>query len=120
LSNVKYKPSKFEEVARNNSVCPSKSQGGDFGKFSEGQMVTEFEEACETAKIGKIVDPVKTQFGYHIIRVDERISSRIKNIDEVYEEIKNKLLSQKQKEIFDAYVEALRKEFKVKIYLENL
>lgn len=113
-------PSKFEEVAKNNSICPSKSQGGDLGKFSEGQMVTEFEEACKTAEVGKIVGPVKTQFGYHVIRVDNRTPAGTMKLEEVKEEIKNQLLPQKQKEAFDMYVESLRKEFNVKVYQDNL
>lgn len=113
-------PTKFEEVAKNNSICPSKAQGGDLGKFSEGQMVPEFESACKTAEIGKIAGPVKTQFGYHIIRVDSRTPAGTMKLEEVQEEIRNQLLPQKQKEVFDAYVETLRKDFNVKVYQDNL
>ena len=84
-------------------------------------MVPEFEEACKKAEVGKIVGPVKTPFVYHIIRVDDRIpASGTKPFEDVKEDIRNQLLPKKQKEIFDAYEEALRKEFKVKIYPENL
>jgi peptidyl-prolyl cis-trans isomerase C len=59
----------FESVARDYSTCPSKSQGGDLGWFGQGKMVKEFENACSKIGVGSISDPVKTQFGYHIIKV---------------------------------------------------
>jgi peptidyl-prolyl cis-trans isomerase C len=83
-------------------------------------MVPEFEAACKNGEIGKITGPVKTQFGYHIIRVDGRTPAGTKKLEEVQENIRKQLLPQKQKEVFDNYVESLRKEFNVKIYQENL
>lgn len=63
----------FETLAREFSRCPSKSKGGDLGWFSEGQMVKPFEEAVKKGGKGRILGPVKTRFGYHIIRkTDER------------------------------------------------
>ncbi len=60
---------RFEDMARQHSTCPSKSSGGDLGWFGPGKMVKEFEEACKKTGVGSITDPVKTQFGYHIIKV---------------------------------------------------
>lgn len=120
LETLQKDPSKFEEVAKASSICPSGKQGGDLGSFGEGQMVPEFEAACKTAEIGKVIGPVKTQFGYHIIRVDGRTEARVMALDEVKDEIKRELLPQKQKKVFDEYVESLRKEFNVKVYQENL
>ena len=61
----------FEEVAREKSLCPSKRKGGSLGWFGRGMMVKEFEEACFNGKRGQIIGPVKTQFGYHVIRIDD-------------------------------------------------
>lgn len=61
----------FEDVAREKSSCPSAKEGGSLGWFGRGQMVKEFENACFSAKKGDIIGPVKTQFGYHIIRVND-------------------------------------------------
>jgi len=61
----------FEEIAKEKSQCPSKRKGGNLGWFGRGRMVKEFEEACFTAQKGKIIGPVKTQFGYHVIRIED-------------------------------------------------
>ncbi len=58
----------FESLARQYSTCPSKSKGGDLGWFKEGQMVAPFENAVRKMSTGAISRPVRTQFGYHIIK----------------------------------------------------
>jgi peptidyl-prolyl cis-trans isomerase C len=60
---------RFEELARKHSTCPSKSSGGDLGWFGPGKMVKEFENAVRKTGVGSITDPVRTQFGYHVIKV---------------------------------------------------
>ena len=58
----------FEKLARQYSTCPSKNRGGNLGEFPKGQMVPEFWNACCKLQIGQISQPVKTQFGYHVIK----------------------------------------------------
>ncbi|VVB73025.1 Foldase protein PrsA [uncultured archaeon] len=62
----------FSEMARKYSQCPSGKSGGDLGWFGKGQMVPEFEKAAFEGEKGKILGPVKTQFGYHLIEVMDR------------------------------------------------
>ena len=60
----------FEDLAKRFSKCPSKSKGGNLGWFKKGDMVPEFEKACFEGKTGDVVGPVKTEFGYHIIKIN--------------------------------------------------
>lgn len=63
----------FSELAKKHSDCPSGKSGGDLGWFGRGQMVKEFEEAAFNGQKGTTVGPVRTQFGWHLIRVlDQR------------------------------------------------
>jgi len=59
----------FAQLAKKYSECPSGNNGGDLGFFSRGKMVPEFENAAFTMEIGQVSTPVKTQFGYHLIKV---------------------------------------------------
>jgi len=61
----------FEDLAKEKSLCPSKRNGGSLGWFGRGMMVPEFEKAAFSAQKGDIVGPVKTQFGYHLIKVND-------------------------------------------------
>ena len=58
----------FEKLAQQYSDCSSKKKGGDLGFFKRGDIVKEFEKAVYSMKVGDISEPVKTQFGYHIIK----------------------------------------------------
>lgn len=62
---------RFEDTAMEISLCPSKKRGGNLGWFKRGQMVKEFENACFNGSKGAILGPVRTQFGYHIIRIED-------------------------------------------------
>ncbi len=61
----------FEYLAQKYSKCPSGANGGDLGFFKRGQMVKEFEDAAFSMQPGEISQPVKTQFGWHLIKVIE-------------------------------------------------
>ena len=63
----------FAEIARKFSLCPSGKNGGDLGEFFRGQMVKEFDQVVFTQEIGKVHGPVKTQFGFHLLEITQRI-----------------------------------------------
>lgn len=63
----------FADIAKAHSKCPSGQRGGDLGQFGEGQMVKEFNDVVFNDEVGKVHGPVKTQFGYHLIEITERI-----------------------------------------------
>lgn len=62
----------FVDIAAQHSTCPSGKEGGNLGTFGPGQMVKEFNDVVFTGEVGKILGPVKTQFGYHLIEVTSR------------------------------------------------
>lgn len=66
---------KFQELAKENSDCPSKNKGGDLGDFARGMMVPEFEEVAFSQAVGTVSEPVKTKFGWHLILPTEKIAA---------------------------------------------
>ena len=66
-------PKKFAELAKANSACPSSAKGGDLGEFTHGQMVKEFDEVAFKLPVNTVSEPVKTQFGYHLVMTTKKI-----------------------------------------------
>ena len=101
----------FEDAAKTCSTCPSGAQGGDLGAFTRGQMVPEFDAAAFTAEIDHIVGPVKTQFGYHLIKVYEKTEAAKTPYEQVAEMIKSNLMMQKQNEAYMAKAAELKAKY---------
>lgn len=101
----------FEDAAKEFSTCPSGARGGDLGEFGKGQMVKEFEDAAFAAEIGHVVGPVKTQFGYHLIKVEKKNEASSVPFEEVEENIKNNLLQQKQNKAYMNKVKELKEKY---------
>ena len=110
----------FSEAAKKYSTCPSKDQGGNLGSFSRGRMVPEFEKAAFELEIGQVSEPVKTQFGYHLIVVDSKKDSTEKSYEESAEQIRQKLVNEKQLVIYNENIKRLNEKYNVEINEEEL
>lgn len=106
----------FEEAAKKYSSCPSKDSGGDLGQFGRGQMVPEFESAVFSMEKGEISEPVKTQFGYHIIKLTDHIPARNSELDDVKEEVRKNYFLQKQQEVYVNKGEELKQKYKIQVF----
>jgi peptidyl-prolyl cis-trans isomerase C len=88
----------FTALAKEFSQDSNKDKGGDLGYFSKGQMVLPFEEATEKLKIGEISAPVKTDFGYHIIKLEDKRKAKALSYEEmhdkIYEELSSKFIQE--------------------------
>lgn len=103
----------FEDAAIKYSSCPSKEQGGNLGEFARGQMVPEFENAAFEMEEGKISGPVKSQFGYHIIKLNERLAEATSTMEEVKDEITNQIIRMKQQDKYTNKVNELVERYEV-------
>lgn len=101
----------FEDAAKEHSTCPSGAKGGDLGEFGKGQMVKEFEDAAFNAEVGHVVGPVKTQFGYHLIKVEKKNEASMSSLEEVQADIKSLLMQQKQNEVYTQKVKELKEKY---------
>ena len=111
LAQIKAGEVTFEDAARAHSTCPSKDQGGDLGTFGRGQMVPEFEAATFAMEVGDISDPVKTQFGYHIIKLEAKNEESIPTYEEVADKVEKTLMFQKQGEVYQAKLNEVKAKF---------
>lgn len=103
----------FTELAKERSTGPSGPKGGSLGYFGKGQMVPEFEAAAFQLNAGEFSrEPVQTQFGFHVILVEDRRTMPVPSLDEMAEELRNKIRG----EIEQAYVEKLQKEASVQAF----
>jgi len=106
----------FGDAAKNFSSCPSKEVGGDLGDFTRGQMVPEFEEAAFSMDEGSISEPVKTQFGYHIIKLVEKHPVTEVSFEEAREQVYEQVLRTKQQQIYLDKVADLKTKYPVEMF----
>lgn len=114
LSGEKLK-TKFIELAKKYSTGPSGSKGGDLGYFSKGQMVPAFNDKVFSMKKGQVtLKPVKTQFGYHVIYVEDKKPSMTRSFNEVKEFIEQRLKMEKFKAVMKKKMDELQKKAAIK------
>jgi parvulin-like peptidyl-prolyl isomerase len=101
----------FAKLAKEYSQDPgSAEKGGDLGCLGKGETVPEFEQAAFGAKQGEIVGPVKTEFGYHILKVTDVKTEQARSLQEVESQIRSQLATEKQSEAFNKWIEEQKKE----------
>lgn len=105
----------FEELAKKSSVDSSSSKGGDLGWFGKGSMVPAFEKAALALKEGQISEVVKSDFGFHIIKLTGKRAAGIRPFEEVKEQIKGAIMPTKQQEVFQKIKDELKKSAKITI-----
>jgi peptidyl-prolyl cis-trans isomerase C len=105
----------FEELAKKHSVDSSAAKGGDLGWFAKGTMVPVFEQAALGLKEGQVSDVVKSDFGFHIIKLTGKRPAGVRPFEEVKEQIKAAIMPTKQQEVFLKVKEELMKSAKVNI-----
>jgi len=106
----------FAQEAKDKSTGPSASKGGALGCFGKNQMVQAFSDAAFKAEVGKVVGPVKTQYGYHVILVSKHTKATIKPFDQVKSDVETKL----RQEHANQQVQALVKSSGVKTFPDRL
>lgn len=105
----------FEQVAKDKSIDSSASKGGDLGWFGKGSMVPPFENAAFALNEGQVSDIVKSDFGYHIIKMTGKRAAGVREFAEVKEQIRATLLPSKQQQVFATLKDDLKKDAKIEI-----
>lgn len=106
----------FEEMARLYSEDPgTKSRGGDLGYFARGDMVPEFDKVAFSLEVGKVSDPVFTEFGYHLIYVEGKRAGRELSLEDVKNDMLDFLTQKKATKKYEEYLSALRKKANIRI-----
>lgn len=103
----------FEDAAVKYSSCPSKDQGGSLGEFGRGQMVPEFETAAFSMEVDTISEPVKSEFGYHIIKLISKNEEQESSFDEVKDKLSQQILGMKQQEVYVGKSNELKEKYQV-------
>ncbi|MBI2095436.1 MAG: peptidylprolyl isomerase [Candidatus Omnitrophica bacterium] len=105
----------FEETARAASLDMTARRGGDLGFFQKGRLVPEFEDRVFQMKKGEISDPVRTPFGYHVIKLTDRVPPSLRDFKSVKLQIQDRLFGEKRSKAFKALVSKLKGNSTIKI-----
>ena len=106
----------FKEAAKKYSKDPSAASGGSLGTFPKGVMVKEFQDGLDSLKIGEISKPVKSQFGYHLIYLEDVKNEEAKAFDEVKDQVYQTYLMVKRQEKYLEKLNEISKDAEVKKY----
>jgi len=115
LKEVKMEGADFAELAKKYSEGPSAKDGGDLGLQNRGRFVKSFDEAAFSLQKGEVSDIVETQFGYHIIFMQDRVEGQLVSLEEAKGQIREYLRKAKGQQALKQLVEKLRSEANVEI-----
>lgn len=108
----------FAKLAKKHSTDPgSKDNGGDLGFFGKGKMVKEFEDVAFSLKVGEISEPVKSEHGYHIIKVEDKKAAKEANYEESKEEIEEAIFNEKIPTEYQTWMQQKFSEYEIETYL---
>ncbi len=110
----------FEKIAQENSLSPSASKGGDMGYVLKGNLLPEIEEVIFALEINEISEIVKTEAGFHMLKITDKQPERLRDLEEVREEIFQSLLYTKQNEAFEKLTEDLKSKANIVINEEAI
>ncbi len=109
LGKIKSGEMTFEAAAAEYSSCPSKENGGSLGEFGQGQMVPEFDVAVFAMNEGEITEePVKTQFGYHLIKLNKKNEGSVAPLAEIADQLREMLLGEKRHKAYESKINQLK------------
>ena len=108
LADIKAGKISFADAAKANSSCPSSENGGALGQFTRGQMVPEFEQAAFAMNVGEVSEPVKTQFGYHLINLTDKKEASEMPFEQIKDQLAQKVLTDKQQAAYASKLNQLK------------
>ncbi len=106
----------FEEAAKKFSECPSKQNGGKLGMYARGKMVADYEKVAFALNPGEISKPTQTQFGYHVIKLNDKKATAAAEYADVKDQIHKDLIRDKQKQAYLTKLDQLKNNYNIERY----
>ncbi len=110
----------FAELAKKRSEAPNAEKGGDLGYFPRGVMVSDFDKQAFTLKVGEISEVFETQFGYNILKVEDKKEEGFMPFDEIKAILIEMLAQKKRDEVIDQKIKSIKDQAKIEVLLEEL
>lgn len=111
---------RFEELAKEHSVGPEASRGGDLGNFARGELPPSLETTIFSLRPGMVSDVIATDFGFHIFLVHEKVAAAQLSLDEAKDSIRLELMREKSDRALGLYIEELKNTYPVIVHREHL
>lgn len=110
----------FAKLVAEYSDAPSKERGGDIGVVNRGELLDALDQAVFNADAGTIAGPIETRFGFHILKIEQRLPSEVPSFDTLKEQLRQDASEETFQRDYRAYIESLRKEAFIQVNTDNL